>query len=206
MRPGPPLLAGRIAAESAFRTPLDVDWYRRPTDRVARDLLGQLLVRRAGRRYRVARIVETEAYIAGDRANHAIFGPSLRNRSMFGPPATLYVYRIHQVHCMNAVTGGGEAVLLRSAEPVFGLPGDPRGPGRLSRVLKVGRELNGTSLVTGDLRIAAGAPHGQAIDAGTRVGIRHDVARRLRFALRGNPWVSRPRLTHSDPRRRAGPG
>jgi DNA-3-methyladenine glycosylase len=188
----------------AFDHPLPRRFYARPTATVARALLGQLLVRRIGGAFRLARIVETEAYVDGDRANHAALGPTLRNRAMFGPPGTLYVYRIHQVHCANAVTGGGQAVLLRAAEPLDGLVGEPRGPGRLCRAFALERPDNGTSLVDGPVRIAPGGAEPAAIDRGVRVGIRHDVERRLRFAVRGSPWVSRPRIAR-HPGSRPGP-
>ncbi|MCI4349482.1 MAG: DNA-3-methyladenine glycosylase [Thermoplasmata archaeon] len=194
MRPGPASLTTESAAERAFVAPLPRSFYEQPTERVARRLLGTLVVRRSSAGFRLGRIVETEAYVAGDRANHAVLGPTMRNRAMFGPPGTLYVYRIHQVHCANAVAGGGEAVLLRSLEPLLGIVGEPRGPGRLCRELGIGREENGTSLIEGPLRIAPGAEGPRAIVQGKRVGIRHDVHRRLRFALEGSPWISSPRL------------
>ncbi|MCI4357479.1 MAG: DNA-3-methyladenine glycosylase [Thermoplasmata archaeon] len=159
---------------------------------MARELLGRYLVHRTADRYRIVRLVETEAYVSGDLANHARLGPTMRNRSMFGPPGTLYVYRIHQVHLANAVTRPGEAVLFRAAEPGAGAIGNPRGPGRLCRVLRIGMEQNGTSLIDGPVRILSGpAPVGR-IRRGVRVGIRHDADRPLRFVLDGNRWISRP--------------
>ncbi len=178
---------------AAFARPLPGRFYDRPTTEVAVDLLGRMLIRRVPGGFSFARIVETEAYTSGDRANHADRGPTLRNRMMFGPPGTLYVYRIHQVHCMNAVTGHGTAVLLRSAEPGIGLASDPRGPGRLCRALGVGPAENGTSLADGPVRITGAPPPGLVVDRGPRVGISRDVERPFRFAIRGDPWVSSPR-------------
>ena len=61
------------------------DFYGRSTPKVARDLLGKLLVRTLGRRRIVGRIVETEAYPAkGDPACHAARGKSKSNAAMFG--------------------------------------------------------------------------------------------------------------------------
>jgi DNA-3-methyladenine glycosylase len=194
MRPGPASVATARGAGRAFAAPFPPSFYARPTEQVARALLGQLVVRRSVDSFRLGRIVETEAYVEGDRANHAATGPTMRNRSMFGPPGTLYVYRIHQVHCANAVTGGGEAVLLRSLEPLFGILGEPRGPGRLCRELGIGPEEHGTSLVEGAVRIARGADAAPAFVRGYRVGIRRDVHRPLRFALKGSLWISSPRL------------
>ena len=156
---------------------------------VARKLLGSEL--RVGRRS--VRIVETEAYVASDPASHAFRGPTRRNRSMFGPPGTLYVYRIHQVVCANLVTRRGEAVLLRAGEPITPGLRNPSGPGRLCRALGIRFEDDGT-LTTTDRRIRLRARRGVLgrIGVGPRIGIRVATRRRLRFALVDNPWVSRP--------------
>ena len=194
MRPGPAVLTEGIDPEIAYHRPLPRAWYDRPTRRVAVDLLGQLLVHRLPGGYRIARIVETEAYVSGDRANHASRGPTMRNRAMFGPPGTLYVYRIHQVHCANAVTRPGEAVLLRAAEPGPGVVGEPIGPGRLCRALGIGIDRNGSSLIDGPVRLSAGPRPLGPVGRGVRIGIRSDAHWLLRFAVRGNAWVSRPLL------------
>lgn len=194
MRPGPAPVAGPSGVERAFHSPLGRAFYARPTEVVARDLIGRWLIREIGGQLRAGRITETEAYVAGDRANHAVLGPTLRNRSMFGPPGTLYVYRVHQVHCANAVTGHGTAVLLRSVEPLQGLAGDPRGPGRLCREFSLGPHDDGTSLLDGSVRIAPGPGPAGPVLRGRRIGIRRDAHRPLRFALGGSRWVSSPRL------------
>jgi DNA-3-methyladenine glycosylase len=168
---------------------------------VARDLLGTELVRRRGDRFDAARIVETEAYLRGDAASHAFRGPTPRNRSMFGPPGTLHVYQIHQVHCANVVTRPGEAVLIRSAEPRTAGMGETRGPGRLCRAMGITRDDDGHDLVTGMIRILpAKVPVGRIL-RGPRVGIRRNVDALLRYGLERSRWVSSPRL----PQRRVDP-
>jgi len=105
-------------------TPLSPTFFARDTSRVARELLGQLLVRRIDATTIVARIVETEAYLgAEDRASHAWAGRrSARNAALYLPPGTAYVYFIYGMHfCLNVVAntdGGGGAVLFRAAEVV----------------------------------------------------------------------------------------
>ncbi len=165
-------------------------FYDRPTVVVARALLGCRIGRGVRR---LGRLVETEAYVAEDPASHAYRGPTARNRSMFARPGTLYVFRIHQVCCANAVTRPGEAVLFRAIEPLTpGWP-DPRGPGRLCRGLGLTRSEDGSDLVTGAVRIyPRTAPVGPVVRS-PRVGIRRAADRPLRFSIAGNPYVSSPR-------------
>jgi DNA-3-methyladenine glycosylase len=177
-----------------FRTPHPRSWFDRPTRRVARDLLGERLVRRRAGRFEAVRIVETEAYLRGDEASHSYRGPTARNRSMFAAPGTLYVYRIHQVHCANVVTRRGEAVLLRSAEPLEGVAAPTRGPGRLCRALGITRAEDGVDLVSGGLRILPSFEARGSIVQGPRVGLRRNATVPWRYGLEGNRWVSPPRL------------
>jgi DNA-3-methyladenine glycosylase len=193
------------------------EFYRRPAEEVARDLLGRLLVRELDGERLALRIVETEAYLGGpDRASHAWGGRrTARNESLYLPGGHAYVYFIYGMHfCLNAVTGEagvGSAVLLRAGEPVEGAPrmaalrevacrvrpGDlAGGPGKLCRALAIDRALDGAPLDGAPLWIAAGepVPDGE-VAAGPRVGVDYAgeaAAWPLRFAIRGNPHVSRP--------------
>ncbi len=105
---------------------LPLDFYQRPVEEVARDLLGRHLERRLGGARLVLRIVEVEAYLGvGDRASHAWRGrPTARTRTLFGPAGRAYVYFVYGMHhCLNAVTGEagiGAAVLIRAGEPIAG--------------------------------------------------------------------------------------
>ena len=173
---------------------VDRAFFDRPTVEVARDLLGREFSVRDGREVRSVRLVETEAYVARDPANHAFRGPTPRNRSMFLRPGTLYVYRIHQVDCANLVTRPGEAVLLRAGEPRAPRMSSPSGPGRLCRSLGIRRSDDGADVVASPrfLLSSVQSVRGRVV-TGPRVGIRHAADRPLRFALADNPWVSRPR-------------
>ncbi|MFZ0698902.1 MAG: DNA-3-methyladenine glycosylase [Thermoplasmata archaeon] len=169
-------------------------FFDRPTRRVARELLGTACWVRGPDGVRSVRIVETEAYVDNDPANHAYRGPTGRNRSMFERPGTLYVYRIHQVVCANVVTRPGEAVLLRAGAPIAGLEGSGSGPGRLCRLLGVTLQDDGIDIVRGS-RIGFVPRSGRPgrVRIGPRVGVRRAAERRLRYFVEGERAVSRPR-------------
>jgi len=202
---------------SRFR-PLPLSFYRRPAEIVARDLLGRFLVRDLEGERLVLRLVEVEAYLgAPDRASHAWDGRRTpRNESLYLPGGHAYVYFIYGMHyCLNAVTGEagvGSAVLLRAGEPVAGeermaenrgwtrklRPGDlAGGPGKICQALGIGRELDGVPLDRPPLYLTKGEPLGdEQIVASPRIGV--DYAGEaagwpLRFSVRENPHVSRPR-------------
>jgi DNA-3-methyladenine glycosylase len=196
--------------------PLPRSFYARPTERVARELIGKLLVRRRpGRVVQIARIVEVEAYLGQrDLASHARRGPTPRSQIMFGAPGHLYVYLIYGMyHCMNLVTereGVAGAVLIRAAEPVgvdldgraLAQPGDHRllrGPGKLCRELGITLADKGLDLTRAEsglyLAIEAGARRA-AVARSVRIGVDYagDWAQRpLRFFVPGHPCVSGPR-------------
>ncbi len=153
-------------------TPLPREFFLRDARTVARQLIGKLLVRRAGRHLLIGRIVEAEAYLGlRDPGSHAYRGPTERNRVLFGPPGHAYVYFIYGNHyCTNVSChpqGDPGCVLLRALEPVAGLVqmaanrglhlSEPpttaqlkaltSGPGRLSQALDITRAAhNGLDL------------------------------------------------------------
>jgi DNA-3-methyladenine glycosylase len=181
-------------------------FFDRPTERVAWELLGVELSVRAPEGWRTVRIVETEAYVGNDPANHAYRGPTERNRSMFGPPGTLYVYRIHRVVCANIVTRRGEAVLLRAGAPLTPALSNTSGPGRLCRALGLTLADDGADVAKGErVALAPGVIPRGPIVLGPRVGIRRAADRRLRFAIRDDPFVSRPRVGPNPPANGASP-
>lgn len=129
--------------DGAARLALPPEFFQRPTLQVAPELLGLWLTRRAprGGAELAFQFTEVEAYLGPeDLASHARFGSRARNGVMFGPGGHWYVYLIYGIHQMlNIVTGPpGEA----GAALIRGLAGLP-GPGRLTKRLGIGAELNG---------------------------------------------------------------
>lgn len=191
-------------------------FYARAPRRVARELLGKVLVRRdRDGKVRTGRIVEVEAYLGvQDPAAHAASGKTLRNAVIFGPPGHAYVYFIYGNHyCLNVScepAGKAGCVLFRAIEPLTGIdqmaqargielrgPKDLRkltsGPGRLCEAFEITRNTdNGSDLTTdaGSLWIADDGYLARRIGVTPRIGISKAADRPLRYILEGNPFVS----------------
>lgn len=143
---------------------LEKNFFRQKTERVARQLLGKILVRRIGKKIISGMIIETEAYIGPhDLACHASKGKTSRTSVMFGEAGIWYIYLIYGFYyCLNMVTEEKEypsAVLIRSLEPLEGIEYMKRhrntdimsnlasGPGKLCQALKINKTLNNTSAI-----------------------------------------------------------
>jgi DNA-3-methyladenine glycosylase len=197
------------------RNSLHSDFYERDTEKVARDLLGTILISTIGGQRVSGRIVETEAYIGPhDPASHGAerIGKTKRNTSMFGPPGIAYVYRIYGVHwCLNAVTHEEHypaAVLIRAVEPISGLDimmqrrfgkgasAKPRdlasGPGKLAQAFAIDGACDGHALDRTPLWIEAGERiRPRDVVAGPRIGITKAADWPLRFCIRNCEYLSR---------------
>jgi DNA-3-methyladenine glycosylase len=130
------------SAHPRLHGPLAAEFFDRPADRVARDLLGAWLVIPGpdGRPTRHV-VFETEAYLgAHDLACHGSKGMTARNATMFGPAGRWYVYLCYGMHWMLNVVTGSEgvpaAVLIRGV-------GSHAGPGRLTKALGIDRSIDG---------------------------------------------------------------
>jgi DNA-3-methyladenine glycosylase len=194
--------------------PLDRAFYARDPRRVARELLGKVLIRRAPARL-TARIVEVEAYLgANDPASHSFAGKTARNAVLFGPPGYAYIYFIYGNHyCLNvSCEPDGEAggVLFRAVEPLSGieemarardveihnpkdLPKLTSGPGRLCEAFGITRPRdNGGDLTStaSSLWIGEDGFRAKGIRTTPRIGITKAPYKLLRYVLDGNPFVS----------------
>lgn len=193
---------------------LQRDFFARDTLVVARELLGQRLVRLLRGKRLSGYIVEVEAYIGeDDQASHAHPGRTARNATMYGPAGCAYVYLIYGMHhCLNIVTdreGYPAAILIRALEPTEGIEemqarrGNrpltqlTSGPARLCQALAIDRRLDGADMCApgAQLFVERGIPvPDESIATGPRIGVRGDeVALTVpwRFYIRGNSYVSR---------------
>jgi DNA-3-methyladenine glycosylase len=168
---------------------------------VAAGLLGWSLVSEIGGAPTAITITETEAYAgADDPASHAYRGMTKRNRAMFGPAGTLYVYRSYGVHwCMNVVVdapGVPHAVLLRGGEPIAGkdLMAARRGreqnltdgPGKLCQALGVTGLMDGHDLRSRPLWLEPGSGLGKRRIVRTpRIGISKATQQEWRYVVVG---------------------
>jgi len=163
---------------------LPASFYDRRTATVAEDLLGKVLRVRKSRIWRSGVITETEAYVKNDPANHAFHGPNMRNQSMFKGPGTAYVYSIHRVYCVNAVTRCGEAVLIRSIQPMKNIRLRSDGPGRLCRALMITkRKHDGESLLGPEIQMIHGNDRPFKVSASKRIGVTKGKDKMLRFTV-----------------------
>lgn len=197
---------------------LDRSFFEQPTLRLARQLLGLQLVHQTEFGLSAGWIVEVEGYLwRRDPACHAARGMSPKNRAMFGPPGTLYVYCIHACWCMNVVTeieGRGAAVLIRALQPTLGIeamqqrrggvhePSLTSGPGKLCQALAIDRHHNGIDLCNHErlwLERPAIPPRFR-IRSSSRIGITRGTELPYRYFIDTNRYVSGPARDHSGPR------
>jgi DNA-3-methyladenine glycosylase len=197
------------------------EFYDRPTELVARDLLGAVLECHTPEGVASGRIVETEAYLGEhDLACHAAVGRTARTDPLYGAPGLAYVYFIYGMYwCFNAVTraeGQPSAVLVRALEPLEGLdlmrarrPLRSRrdtdltnGPGKLCQALDIVGRHNRLPLDKPPLLIRPGihVPC-EAVTVTPRIGISQSADWPLRWFVSDSPFVSR--TPRSFPRLRA---
>jgi DNA-3-methyladenine glycosylase len=172
---------------------LMAEFFARPSDEVAPDLVGKI-VWRAG--VGGGRLTEVEAYLPqNDPACHAARGRTPRNAAMFGPPGCLYLFVSYGIHVLlNLVCdleSRGSAVLIRSFEPLDDAFQSPsRGPGRVGKALDIHLGLN--TLPLGDvsgLHIIDDGVVSEVIRT-TRVGISQGGHLPLRFYMAGSAYVT----------------
>ena len=202
---------------------LDHDFYdRKDLVKIARQLLGKILVTNRDGIATSGRIVETEAYNGIiDRASHAWNGRrTARNEVMYGGAGAAYVYLCYGIHHLfNVVTNSRNiphAVLIRAIEPLQGIDvmlqrsGKKKidhslgsGPGNLSKALDIITAHSGTDLLSDKIFIADDGyrlPQSRII-ATPRIGVDYageDALLPYRFIIKDSPYISRKKPRPGD--------
>jgi DNA-3-methyladenine glycosylase len=194
---------------------LGIEFYQRQdVVKIAKELLGKILVTNWKGIITSGRIVESEAY-AGiiDKASHAAGGRRTdRNEIMYGEGGYSYVYLCYGIHHLfNVVTNSTNkphAILIRALDPLEGIEEMllrtkkkkldhtlTRGPGNVSKALGITTKHSGLSLLKDQIFIADdGATFSRKeIAASPRIGVDYageDALLPYRFYVKGNPFVS----------------
>jgi len=183
-------------------------FYARDTKKVARDLLGKMLVKKLTEGTIKGKIVETEAYYGEkDPASHAFRGRTERAKIMWGIPGTAYVYLIYGMYYLfNIVTekkGKAGAVLIRALDPQEGIglmkkmrktdeiKNLTNGPGKLTQAFAITNKEHKEDLLSGSLVIEEGIKEEFEIISTTRIGVNAAGQAKLRFYIKGNEFVSK---------------
>ena len=194
---------------------LDSSFYdRKDVLRIARELLGKILVTQWDGIRSSGRIVETEAYAGiNDRASHAFGGRrTARSEDIYGAPGTVYIYICYGMHHLfNVITNKENiphAVLIRALEPLEGIDlmlrrtgktkadySLTKGPGNLARALGLSKLQTGSDLYSEEIFIEDDGfrYRKDQIKVTTRIGVesaREDAELPYRFIVQGNPYVS----------------
>ena len=157
------------------------DFFIRDVLNVAPELVGKILVIRSPESgLRKYMITETEAYRGyEDKACHASHGRTVRNEIMFHAGGRIYVYFVYGMYWMlNFVTGAEDepqAALIRGIEGI-------NGPGKLTKVLGIGKSFYGEDLITSDRIWVEDNGLRPSFKTGPRIGV--DYA--------GENWKNKP--------------
>lgn len=194
---------------------LGTEFYdRKNVVKIAKELLGKVLVTNWKGVVTSGRIVECEAYAGAiDKASHASGGRRTgRNEIMYGDGGYAYVYLCYGIHHLfNVVTNSREiphAILVRALDPVEGIEEMlrrtnkkkldhtlTRGPGNVSKALGILTKHSGLSLLDERIFIVDdGSKYSKGdIAASPRIGVDYagkDALLPYRFYVKGNPFVS----------------
>ena len=187
---------------------------RKDVVKIARELLGKIVVTNFDGQITSGKVVETEAYVGlTDKASHSFAGKrTSRNEHMYSAAGTAYIYICYGMHQMlNVVTNEKEipdAVLVRAIEPVEGIEimqqrtgkkeNDKtitRGPGNVGKALGIFKHHSGLFLLDQEIYLLDDGKKipGEAIGVSKRIGVESagaDALRPYRFYLKGNKYVS----------------
>ena len=199
---------------------LSAQWFSQSAEQVATALIGCTLARQINGATVRGKIVETEAYEAGDPAMHLYRRKTQRNAVVFGPAGVAYVYRIYrQYHCFNIVSDRDEfasSVLIRAVHfttwPSWYTSQKPEkleriaaGPGKLCRALHIDESLKGMALHPDSglwIEPRASETAHPSITQTTRIGLSRGVDIPWRWYLTDSPAVSKKGTPKRTPKSR----
>jgi len=194
---------------------LDHSFYNRnDVLKIAKELLGKILITQFDGQLTSGRIVETEAYAGEtDKASHAYGGRrTKRTEIMYGDGGAAYVYLCYGLHHLfNVVTNKKNiphAILIRALEPLEGIEimldrtrkskldfTLTRGPGNVSKALGLFTHHSGKNLLLDEIFIADDGfkLNKKDIEITKRIGVDYaeeDALLLYRFSVKGNKYVS----------------
>lgn len=177
------------------------EFYLQDTVKVARQLLGKMLIRKIGKSTISGIITETEAYRqSDDPASHAHHTITPRNQAMFGMVGCAYVYFTYGMyHCMNVVARSKKhsagAVLIRAIEPQDGIDlmmknrktkdvaNLANGPAKLAIALNITKKQYGEDLVESDSLYITEGIKVSKIRSSARIGIKVGLDKKWNFSI-----------------------
>ena len=187
---------------------------RKDVLKIARELLGKIIITQFDGIITSGRIVEVEAY-AGvtDKASHAFGGRrTARTEIMYHPGGTAYVYLCYGIHQMfNIVTNEKDiphAILVRAVEPLEGIPDMlirtgkkkadytlTKGPGNVAKALGFHTKHTGCTLLEDEIIIGSDGfvPPSSDIAATPRIGVDYageDALLPYRFIVKSSKYIS----------------
>ena len=185
------------------------NFYLHKPNKVAKNLLGKILVRKIGRITLSGKIVETEAYFGKeDPASRACFGrPKYCVEMLYGEVGKSLIYMVHGNWLFNVVAHTkrkGGAVLIRAIEPLRGIKIMMKnrkikniyhltnGPGKLTKALNITINRNGIDLTNPNNQIFI-CDNKEKIEicSSKRIGVVKDLSINLRFYIKDNKFVSK---------------
>ncbi len=134
---------------------LNREFFTKDTKNVARELLGNYLVRETEKGHMIGKILEVEAYLGpDDKASHSYnYRKTERTKVMYMKPGTLYIYLIYGLYyCLNVITEPEQmpcAVLIRQLFPIDGIE-----LMKANRNVKIGKKFKNLTDGPGKLCIA----------------------------------------------------
>ncbi|MEM5766451.1 MAG: DNA-3-methyladenine glycosylase [Candidatus Aenigmatarchaeota archaeon] len=186
------------------------EFFTKRPDKVAKDLLGKLLLRKLENKFLIGEIVETEAYFGEkDPASRAYLGkPKYCVKLMKDEPGKILIYNVHNNWLLNVVAhekGKTGAVLIRAIEPIKGIEEMKknritknffdltRGPGKLSKAFAIDKSLNGIDSTNEEspINFLDVGKEDFEVACSHRIGVKKDLAKPLRFFIKGSKFVSR---------------